>query len=111
MLADEGESLKSSGYTEKIELEGDFSDHFQVYIILNSQIEVLTILTPDIMEILKALDKYEVELTNAGMLYVYCRGYITKKQSLLDLYKIIESVTVSIGRYALRQKQLHQNSS
>jgi hypothetical protein len=67
----------------------------------------LSILTPDVMQILIGLDKYELELTDNGIFYVYCHGYITKKQALIDIYKIVEAVTPRIGRYATREQVLN----
>jgi hypothetical protein len=103
-LEEEGESLKSRGYTEKINLEGDFNKHFQVFIRPTTQDDVLCVLTPDIMEMLIGLDKYEVEMTDNGDLNVYSRSYITKKQGLIDIFKIIEAIAPKIGDYANRQK-------
>ena len=62
------------------------------------------------MEMLIGLDKYEVEMAENGNLYVYCPDYITKKQSLIDIYQIIEAITPKIGRYAVRQKTLGQTT-
>jgi hypothetical protein len=110
ILEEEGESLRRFGYTEKINLEGDFNKHFEVFIKPNSQVDVLSILTPDIMEILIGLDKYELELTPNGIFYVYCRGYISNKESLIDIYKIVEAITEKIGSYAKQEKVLNQVS-
>jgi hypothetical protein len=106
ILEEEGESLRNNGYSDKLNLEGDMNDHFQVYIRPNTQIDVLTILTPDTMELLIKLDKYEIEMTAYGQFYVYCHGFITKKQDLVDMYTIVGSVLPKIGSDALRTQQL-----
>lgn len=106
LQGDEGESLRQNGYTQKLELEGDFDDHFRVYIRPDSQIDVLSLLAPDIMQPLMGLDKYELEMTETGVLHIYCYGYLTNKQSLMDIYKILELITGPIGRYANRAKEL-----
>ena len=108
ILEEEGESFKSNGYTEKVNLEGDFSEHFQVYIKPNSQVDVLSILSPDVMEMLKGLDKYEIEMAANGVFYIYCHGYITKKQSLIDVYTIVEAIAAKIGRYASREQLISE---
>jgi len=106
LLEEEGESLTKSGYTEKVKLEGDFDKHFEVYIPPNSQVAALSILTPDVMQTLIALDKYEIEMTINGVLYIYCHGQINKKQQLIDLYTILRSVIQTITPYVNRQQQL-----
>jgi len=108
MLEEEGESLKRSGYSEKVNLEGDFNKHFEVYIKPGTQDDVLSILAPDVMETLIGLDKYEIEMTSNGTFYVYCHGYLTKKQSLINIYTILGRVTTTIGRYANRERELHR---
>jgi len=104
ILKDEGESLKQNGYSQEVNLEGDFSKHFNVYIRPNTQDDVLSILTPDKMEVLKALDKYELELTENGFLYVYCHGYITKKKNLIDMFSIVEAIIPKIGMDVDRER-------
>lgn len=97
MLKEEGEALQSFGYTEKIELEGDFRDHFQVYIEPDTQDDVLAILTPDVMDMLVRLDKYEIEMTEAGDFYIYRHGYIKNQHELADIYVIVEAITQKLG--------------
>jgi hypothetical protein len=106
ILTEEGESLKSHGYTQKLGLEGNFDDHFQVFIQPNSQVEVLTVLTPNVMEVLLSLDKYEIELTANGVLYIYTPKYITKKQELIEVYQIVEALTDTISHFVEQQKLL-----
>lgn len=116
LLEEERESLKSYNYTEKINLEGDFADHFQVYIRPGTQVDVLTILTPDVMQILVNLDKYEIEMTSDGSFCVYCHGLITKTRSLIEMYQIVEVVSQKLARDAnraqviLKDTQAVQNS-
>ncbi len=110
LLEEEGESLKSYNYTEKITLEGDFADHFEVYIRPNSQVDVLTILTPDVMQLLVNLDKYEIEMTSDGSFCVYCHGLITKTQSLLEMYQIVEAVSQKLARDATRTQVILRNT-
>jgi hypothetical protein len=115
LFEEEGESLKSNNYTQEVNLEGDFSKHLKVYIKPGTQDEVLSILTPDVMQMLIGLDKYELELTAAGVLYIYSHDYITKKQDLIDIYSIIEAVSPKIATDVYRKETLQnivqQNSA
>jgi hypothetical protein len=104
MMDQDSTAINNDGYTEKINLEGNFNEHFSVYIRPNSEVEVLSILTPDVMEMLVGLDKYEVEMAENGNFYIYTPNYITKKQSLIDIYNVVEAITPKIGRYADRQR-------
>jgi len=106
ILDEEGESLRSKGFTEKVNLEGDFNKHFQVFIRPNTQDDVLSVLTPDIMEMLIGLDKYEVEATDNGDLNVYSSSYITKKQGLIDVFNVIKALSPKIGNFVSRQKAI-----
>lgn len=106
MLNEEGESLNRSGYTQKVELEGGFSDHFIVFIRPDTQDDVLAILTPDVMQLLLNLDKYELEMTYKGSFYVYSHGFIDKTQSLVEMYQIVGAITSKLGADALRQRDL-----
>jgi hypothetical protein len=108
IFEEEGESLKSNGYTQEVNLEGDFSKHFKLYIHPGTQVDVLAILTPDKMELVQSLDKYELELTPNGILYIYSHGYITKKQDLLDIFSIIEAVAPKIASDVNRSKEISQ---
>jgi hypothetical protein len=111
ILQEEGERLSSNGYTDKLQLEGDFNKHLEVFIPPNTGQDVLTILTPDVMELLKTLEKYEIELTPTGDFYIYTRKYITKKVELIDIYKIIELLIPKIGVYAKLQTITIQNTN
>ena len=62
----EGESLNSKGYTQKVALEGVSKDHFDVHIPPSTQDDVLSVLTPDVIEILEGLGKYEIEMASNG---------------------------------------------
>jgi hypothetical protein len=106
LLEEEGDKIKSNGYTERLQLEGDFNKHFEVFIPKDTEQDVLTILTPDILELLLPLDKYEIELTPSGDFYLYTFKYITKKQELIDIYRIVEAINIKIGNQAELQKHV-----
>lgn len=111
LVEEEGESLRSHGYTSEVSLEGDFSNHMRLYIRPNTQDDVLSIVTPDVMEILLKLEKFEIELTDTGVLYIYYHGYISNKQDLVDTYSILEALTTKISRYVNRQRELRSTST
>lgn len=110
LVNEEGERIKSNGYSEKLQLEGDFNKHFDVFVPPNTEQDVLTILTPDIMQLLLPLDKYEIEITPTGQFYIYTFKFITKKQELVDIYNIIQSLVVKIGNYAELQKTVQHST-
>jgi hypothetical protein len=110
IFEEEGESLRAHGYTQKIELEGDFDKYFQVFIKPDTQVEVLTILTPDFMELIMKLDQYEIEVTEDGKLYVYYHSTIKRKQDLTDTYAIIETLVPKIEAYVSRQQEIKVTS-
>lgn len=110
-IENEGESLKVNNYTEKIDLEGDFNDYFQVYIRPDSQDDVLTLLTPDVMQILIRLEKYEIEMTDLGVFYIYARGAIKKEKDLNDIYVIVEALAVKVGATVKRKQELIDHSN
>lgn len=107
MLDNEGESLSQNGYTQKLSLEGDFDKHFQVHIKSDNEINVLSLLTPDVMQSLLPLDDYELEMADNGIFYIYTKSYINKKMELIEIYKILDSIAFQIGQYAERQKKLN----
>lgn len=104
----DSEAIKTFGYTQTLELEGNFGTHFQVFIRPNTQDDVLTLLTPDIMVLLIRLDSYEIEMTFAGDFYVYCSNRINSNKGLLDLYNIVEAITAKIGLDVNRKRILHE---
>lgn len=106
----EGESLRAGGYNATLSLEGDFDKHFRVHIVRDTEIDVLEILTPDVMEMLIKLDKYEIEMTRAGTFYIYTRSYIDNKQDLVEIYTILQAIATKIGTYAQRQEELHPST-
>jgi hypothetical protein len=96
ILEVESITLKARGYTEMLHLEGDFDDHFQVYIKPSTEVDVLTLLTPDVMQLMLSLDKYEVEMSADGNLYIYCHGVMKHKQDLQNTYAIVEALVPKI---------------
>ncbi len=99
------EVIQSFGYTQLVELEGDFSNHLQLYIRPDTQDDVLAVLTPDLMSLLVNLDTYEIEMSAAGDFYVYSSHLIKSRQELMNLFSIIENLAAKIG-HEVNQTQL-----
>lgn len=110
VFEEEGESLKEHGYIEKLALEGDFDTYFQVFIRPDTQVEVLTILTPDVMELVMKLDKYEIEVTADGKIYVYFHSAVRHQQELENTYAIIGTLVPKIQAYLNKQQELTGNN-
>jgi len=71
------------GY-KRLSLEGNFDKKFHTYMISGSQVDILEILTPDVMEImLDAGNKYNTEL--AGTRLIISRDELAKSSDDLEL--------------------------
>jgi hypothetical protein len=73
---------------EKLQLEGDFNQFFNVFVQEGCEIEALEVFTPDIMQIL--IDDYkEISFEVVGSsLYIYVRKTIGNKSDLYKMYDI-----------------------
>ena len=100
--------VKEAGYSVRVSLEGDFDKHLRLQVRPGSEIDVLSILSPDVLELLEGLDKYELEISDNGQFHVYTKNFITTKQELIDLYQIVGKIIPKIGNFANRQRTLHQ---
>lgn len=82
------------GYSQKIHLEGNFNDYFNVYIPSGYDVDVRTILTPDFMQVLinNAKD-YDIEFVGTGM-YIFRSGYwgLHKPQTIQYLLNLVQKV-------------------
>jgi hypothetical protein len=107
VFENENESLQLNGYTEIIHLEANVDKYFRVHINADTQIEVLSILTPDVMELVLELNKFEIELTLDGKLYVYNHKVLKSKQRLQDTFSIVASLVPKIEAYSARQAETH----
>ena len=105
------EIAKKFGGLQRVSLEGNFDKHFSVWINPGTQDDVLSILTPDVMELLLGLDQYEVELTKEGTLYIYSAKDITKKQQLKDMYSVVQTIIPKIARHVALQKNMANANS
>jgi hypothetical protein len=92
-LRSQGESLRARGYTEKINLDERLNQRFQIYTTPNNQARVLAILATDVLERLVAIDRFEIEMTQNGSLYIYSPDSIKGKASLLTMYEIVNVIS------------------
>ncbi len=78
---------------QKLDLEGDFHKHFDLYYPEGYERDVYYILTPDIMLLLVELSgKYSVELLD-DQLYLWRKRFnLTKQKEYEEVYKIIETL-------------------
>ena len=100
--------IEHYGGQQRLSLEGGFDTHFTTWINPDTQDDVLSILTPDVMELLLGLDKYSIELSNSGTLYAYNNKLITNKQDLKEIYSVIRTIIPKIARHVQMQKQLDE---
>jgi hypothetical protein len=92
--------LKNADKSQK--LEGDFPRHFDVYAPSNQQIETLSILTPDVMQVMKDLGRgFDYEIVDT-QLYIIAEPNVLR---LRKAYETIQAVTASLDEllYQLRR--------
>lgn len=81
----------SVGHLEKLDLEGDFQEHFQLYKEKGSkdQVAILSILTPDFMQWLMSLDSaYDIEFVDE-YIFVFSKAKTIADESVMrDMMRI-----------------------
>ncbi|HEY5442736.1 MAG TPA: hypothetical protein VIJ68_04315 [Candidatus Saccharimonadales bacterium] len=89
-------SKKSRAYIQKdlldsqtLELEGDFNDYFKLQIEKGQQVDALTVLTPDVMQVLVNYNKSEDIEILGWNLYFILNG---DKRAAEDVQSLIQSV-------------------
>jgi hypothetical protein len=80
---------------EKLKLEGDFNDYFTLIVEKGAEVDVLTVLTPDVMQTLINSDTDEDIEIDGQMLYFILRS---DKRDPESMKKLIDSVTALIGQ-------------
>ncbi len=97
--------LVSSRHKE-IRLEGSFGDHFGVFVQEDLEIEAFEIFTPEVMEELVSRARgYNFEFINRK-LYVFKKGYISKRAELADLLSLVQYL---VEKVAPRIRRLHDD--
>lgn len=104
------EALATQGYTQQLRLEGSFNRYFRVFMRPNTELEVLSLLTPDIMELLLQLRQYEIELSDDSTLYVYSDDYLTKQEGLESMFRFVGMLASKISRYAALRERIQDDS-
>lgn len=86
-------------HARRLELEGDFNDFFTVYTPPDYQVDVLQLLTPDVMLALRELgSEYDFE-TMRNQLYVYAKTGTMKDPSALEKWlKAVVGVVTQIDK-------------
>ncbi len=81
----------------RISLEDEFKKDFQLFCIDGYEIEVLQIFTPEILRFIKDKKlKFSVEFIEDRM-YVYDNIRISKREHLLELFKLVGETLESVG--------------
>lgn len=84
--------------SQRLELEGDFNNHFNVYVPGGYERDALYVFTPDVMQVL--VDKgsrYDIEIVE-DELFIFKTGKLTlsKKSELEGLMEIAESISTEL---------------
>ena len=95
-------NLDESWGMQHINLEGDFNKHFDVYITKGTQIEALTLLTPEVMvQMMDTASKASFQCVGQSLIMSFEEGMLTPDKAtngikiLTDLVKNIENKTTS----------------
>ncbi len=84
-----GEALSAAGVRE-VKLEGDFNQHFRLWVPPGFEIEALEIVAPDFMAALEdRWPEFTLELTS-GHLYVYAARYLDTAAELKSMYELVQ---------------------
>lgn len=94
----------SSENKEKVQLEGNFNDFFNVWTKKDFEIEVFQILTPDVMEKIQTQWKdFSLEFIN-GQIYIYSKHVIAKDKELENMYQFAQYLAEKIKPVAENMK-------
>lgn len=74
---------------ERLSLEGNFDDHFTLYVTKEFEIEALQIFTPEVMEFLiKKASAYSLEIVE-NHLYIYENNLISSQKEMDAYYEVV----------------------
>ena len=100
-----GSNLPSSFQgSQRLQLEGDFNSHFDVYVPVGYERDALYVFTPDVMQALVDQgSKFDMEITG-NELYVFKTGTIdiAKQAELSPMISIVESISSELRDQAKR---------
>ncbi len=88
--------------TNKITLEGDFNQYFELYAPAGNELEALQIFSPDTMAIMEDGSRhYTVEFA-ANRIYIYCTGLVSTTGELTHLFNLAKQLITKIAPLASR---------
>lgn len=93
---------------QTLNLEGDFTNYFTVYIPKGSQVDVLSVLSPDVMEALKAF-RHNTDVIIAGK-KIWLLGNVTARKDvdLQQLFNSAEVILLELNHRARSYRTSHQ---
>jgi hypothetical protein len=83
------ELMDLSWNLEKVKLEGDFADKFDLFVQKGFEIEALEIFTPDLMSKIEDNWRFKLEFIQTK-LYLYAAGTVTRKTDLQNFYDAVK---------------------
>jgi hypothetical protein len=90
----------SAAAKEKIQLEGDFNDSFNLWTKKGFEIETLQAFTPDVMATIeKSFTGCALEFIN-NQIYVYSHHMVAKDQELETIYQFVQYLAPKIAKLA-----------
>jgi hypothetical protein len=82
--------------SEKISLEGDFDEHFQLFCLPEYRIETLSLITPDVMQTaMHANKQYDIEIFG-NTLFIYTEQDRLNKKYIKDLFQGAEKLLLEV---------------
>lgn len=88
---------------QRYTFEGNFSDYFEAYLPDNYEIDILSFITPEVMEVLMQAADYDIEIRD-GRLYLYAPQLIDPSKqfpgTLSQLAKIEAAVADNVRSYS-----------
>jgi hypothetical protein len=83
--------------SQLLQLEGDFNRYFRIYGPKKYEMEVLQILTPDVMaQLIDKSNLFDVELINNSV-YIYSKEYIDTREKLEALHELATTLIAELG--------------
>jgi hypothetical protein len=93
----DGELPNLAGNREKLELEGDFNEHFEIYVQKGLEIELYQIFNPEFMaRLLDHWKNYTLEFVGKH-LYVYSPSVVYTTEDMNKLYALVQYLVQAVG--------------
>lgn len=95
--------------SQYLELEGDFNRHFSLYVAKEYEIMALTLLTPDLMQMLiKSARNYDIEILD-GCFVIYSYA-LTSAKDYKEMFKVADTL-LSNFEHNLKTFKFEQNGN